>query len=195
MGGPLRGRAHCVPGVLDGTDISPLTDSWLVRDGDALGFSYSRQVEELGRHCMAGIVPDFPKHVRAGDFLVGGRGVGWGHDYDQAVMALKGCGIAAVICEATRTNFKRNCLHHGLPLVEVADVLAHVGSGDELELDLEQGVLRNLTGETKLSLAAYPDFLLEVITAGGIHPHLRQSLQREQEGGATAVAADWPSST
>jgi 3-isopropylmalate/(R)-2-methylmalate dehydratase small subunit len=170
--GVLRGLAHCFTSLLDGTDISPLSDRWIVRDADRRGLAYTDQCRRLAKHCLTSVDPDFPRKVRPGDVLVGGHGVGWGHDYEQAVMALRGAGIGAVVCEAVRTNFKRNCLHHGLPLVEVRGVLDHVSPGDELEIDLVRGTLVNRGSGARLTYEPYPPFILAMLDAGGVYANL-----------------------
>lgn len=172
MSSVLRGVAHCYPGILDGTDISPLADRWIVRDAERLGLGYEDQLRALARNCLTRVDADFPRKVAPGDMLVGDHGIGWGHDYDQAVMALRGAGLSAVVCESPRTNFKRNCINHGLPLVEVPGVLGHVKTGDELELDLARGTLVNRRLGTVLGFRPYPSFILAILNAGGVYADL-----------------------
>ena len=133
----LRGKAHCFAGVLDvDWEISPIEDLHYLRTREGLNLSYRKKQQYLARNCLTRVDPEFPKKVTRGDILVGCKGVGWGHDHDHAVLALKGVGLGAVICETTRQNFQRNCLHHGLPLVKIEGVFSRVSTGDMLALDL-----------------------------------------------------------
>jgi 3-isopropylmalate/(R)-2-methylmalate dehydratase small subunit len=166
-----------VDGILDvDWEITSLEDTWVIKEAAIRGFTYEDQMRELAKRCLTRVDPLFPTKVRPGDFLVGNRGVGWGHDHDQAVLALKGLRLAAVVCEKTTVNFRRNCLNHGLPIVEVAGVFDEVKGGDELELDLRTGTLKNLTTGHALRFAVYPDFILDLLDAGGIYPQLKERI-------------------
>jgi 3-isopropylmalate/(R)-2-methylmalate dehydratase small subunit len=132
--------------------------------------------EEYGKHCMEVLDPDFPKKVKKGDFIVAGENMGYGHDHEFGPMAIKGAGVAAVICDSTNRNFYRNAFHIGLPVIEYKGIKEKVKQGDELEVDLAAGTLRNLTTGEKLKFQPVPDFLLEMITAGGLYPLLKRKL-------------------
>ena len=86
-------------------------------------------------------------------------------------------GVPAVICESSNGNFIRNSVHQGLAVVEVPGITEAVKEGDKLELDLEEGWVRNLRSEEELRFPAYPDFLLEMLEADGLYPHLEQQLK------------------
>jgi 3-isopropylmalate/(R)-2-methylmalate dehydratase small subunit len=101
--------------------------------------------------------------------LVGNKGVGWGHDHDHAVMALKGAGISAVICESTRQNFQRNCLHHGVPLIKIEGIFSQISTGDVLELDLDAATLTNESTGARFEFQRYPEFILETLDRGGLY--------------------------
>jgi 3-isopropylmalate/(R)-2-methylmalate dehydratase small subunit len=138
--------------------------------------TYDQRLAELGSYCMTTIDPEFPKKVRPGDIIVGGEGFGYGHDHDHACMSLRGAGVAAVLCEATNSNFMRNAIHHGLPVVEVKGIMSGTKTGDELEIDLAKGVVRNLTNGRTLPFVPYPDFILEILDAGGLYQQLRSQV-------------------
>ena len=172
----LRGKAHCLAGVLDvDWEISPIEDLQFLRTQEGINLSYEEKQQYLARNCLTRIDPDFPKKVKPGDMLVGNKGVGWGHDHDHAVMALKGVGLSAVICETTRQNFQRNCLHHGLPLIEIDGVFSRVSTGDMLELNLEAGTLTNEATGIRLTFKPYPEFILETLDRGGLYTQKKPS--------------------
>lgn len=136
--------------------------------------------EELGRHCLESIVPDFANRIRPGDFLVAGQGMGYcaacldgdpddPHQIGVASMAILGAGVGAVLCESSNMNFLMNSLRHGLPVIECACLLAHVAQGDLLEVDMARGVLRNLATGHRLAFAPLPDVILQQLRAGGLN--------------------------
>jgi 3-isopropylmalate/(R)-2-methylmalate dehydratase small subunit len=188
MARELRGHAHCIDGVLDvDWDISPLEDAHFLTDATVQRIPSEILLRHLAEHCLTRIDPEFPRKVRPGDFLVGNRGVGWGHGHDQAILALKGVGIGAVLCETTTVNFKRNCIHHGLPLIEIPGIFGLVSTGDELELELGRGILRNLTSRAVLEFVPYPEFILEILDAGGIYEQLQATLENEKAAGNALI--------
>ena len=132
--------------------------------------------ENLGQFCMTMVDPDFPKKVKKGDFIVAGENMGYGHDHDQACLAIKGAGVAAVLCDSTNSNFFRNCVDHGLPVVEYPGIHAATEQGDELEVDLATGRIRNLTKQKEFEFTPYPSSLLAIIEAGGLYPRLTQQV-------------------
>lgn len=121
--------------------------------------------------------PDFPKKVQKGDFLVAGENVGYGRDHDGGPRALIGCGVAAVICESTNRNFFRNCINLGLPVIEYKGIKEKVKQGDELEVDLRAGTIVNLTTSEKVKFSPLPEFLIEMLEAGGIYPLIKEKLK------------------
>lgn len=126
-------------------------------------------------HAMEGIDPDFSKKVKPGDIVVGGNNFGCGSSREQAALALKYAGVACVVAKSFGRIFFRNAINVGLPLME-ADIQCH--EGDEIEIDLENGKVtvngKEYTGN-KL-----PDFLLEILSDGGLVPH-RKAMQEKKQ--------------
>jgi 3-isopropylmalate/(R)-2-methylmalate dehydratase small subunit len=180
MSGNLQGRAYCIGGVLDvDWEISPIEDMFFVRNAAVRGVSYEDQLKRLASNCLSKVDVEFSRKIRPGDFLVGSRGVGWGHGHDHAALALKAVGVGAVICETTTVNFKRNCISHGLPLVEIPKVFSATENGDDLELNLEEGRLINHRSGLSFEFEKYPQFILQTLYAGGIYQQIRNALNRD----------------
>jgi 3-isopropylmalate/(R)-2-methylmalate dehydratase small subunit len=165
----MRGRVWKFAGVLD-------------VDWEICSYLLVRQLQEngpvtdeaLAPHCLVNVDPDFPKKVKHGDFVVAGPNMGYGHDHDHASMALKGVGVGAVLCESSAPYFLRNSIDHGLPVIEIPNIMSLVDQGDELSIDLRAGRLENLTKKGEpLAFSPLPAFLLEVLEAGGIYPLLK----------------------
>lgn len=122
---------------------------------------------ELGRHCMENIAADFLKSVSPGDIIVAGKNFGCGSSREHAPLAIKGCGIAAVIAKNFAGIFFRNAINIGLPFLE-SDILNEVGEGDLLEIDLSTGSIKNLTKNKVYKTQAFPLFLQEIVKQGGL---------------------------
>ncbi|MDM7940695.1 MAG: 3-isopropylmalate dehydratase small subunit [Methanothrix sp.] len=120
-------------------------------------------------HVMEGLDPQFASRVQKGDVIVAGRNFGSGSSREQAPRALKEAGVAAVVAKSFARIFYRNAINVGLPLVE-ADV--DCKDGDEVEVDLASGTVR--VGDRVIQGSRLPDFLLEILQAGGLVAHRRQ---------------------
>jgi 3-isopropylmalate/(R)-2-methylmalate dehydratase small subunit len=174
----IRSQAYCIDGVLDvDWDISPIEDMFFIRDGVALGINQEEQLKRLALNCLARRDPQFSVKIKKGNILVGNKGVGWGHGHDHAVFALKATGISAILCDTTGANFKRNCINHGLPLIEISGIFSKVRTGDELEIDLNTGVFRNLSNNIVEQFLTYPEFILEILDAGDIYKKMQMDLE------------------
>ena len=124
--------------------------------------------EELGPHCMEGIEPGFSKKISRGDIIVAGKNFGCGSSREHAPLSLKGCGVSCVIAENFARIFFRNSINIGLPIFESAQASKAIENGDEIEVDASKGVIKNLTkGETYKS-KPMPEFMEELISAGGL---------------------------
>jgi 3-isopropylmalate/(R)-2-methylmalate dehydratase small subunit len=134
-------------------------DAGLIKDSD------------LGNWCMTNVDPDFPKKVKKGDIMVVGTNMGCGHDHGGANSAIKQCGISCVIAESFDRNFFRNSIAIGLPIIEYKGIKQNVKEGDELEVDLHAGTIKNLTTGKSLKFTPFPDFLQEILELGGIRAY------------------------
>jgi 3-isopropylmalate/(R)-2-methylmalate dehydratase small subunit len=132
-------------------------------------------VEELARHCMEGIAPDFARTVRPGDIVVAGRNFGMGSSREQAAQALKILGVSAVIAKSFGGIFLRNAFNLGLPVMVCAatDDIRH---DDLISVDLINGRVSNETRGVILPAEPLPAFLLDMLADGGLVPHLEKKL-------------------
>jgi len=123
--------------------------------------------QALGQHCMEHIRPSFAKEVSAGDIIVAGKYFGCGSSREHAPLAIRGCGIAAVVAKSFASIFFRNSINIGLAILECKEI-DNIEEGDILEIDLASGAIRNLTKDKIYQTSAFPDFLQEIIQAGGL---------------------------
>jgi 3-isopropylmalate/(R)-2-methylmalate dehydratase small subunit len=131
-----------------------------------------RSESDLAEHVMEGADSEFSKKVNEGDVIVGGKNFGCGSSREHAPIAIKGAGISAVVAESFARIFYRNSINVGLPLIEVKNISKHVSEGDELEIDMEKGILKNLTTDEEFEIKGLPEFMVEILNEGGLIPYL-----------------------
>ncbi len=129
---------------------------------------------ELGKHCLETIDADFPRRVRAGDIIVATTNFGCGSSREVAPLSIKGAGIACVIAKSFARIFFRNAINIGLPLLECTEAADKTEAGDVLEVELSSGNINNLTKGLVFTAVAYPDFVRELIAAGGLVEYARR---------------------
>lgn len=129
--------------------------------------------EELSKHCMEGLVSDFKSQVSDGDFIVGGTNFGCGSSREHAPIAIKGCGISAVIAESFARIFYRNATNVGVPLLEAPGISEIIEDGEEIEVDMEKGLIISESGK-EIEFKKLPPFMLEILESGGLISYLRK---------------------
>ena len=135
-------------------------------------FHLRSNLPELARHAMEGVDPQFASRVRSGDFLVAGKNFGLGSSREHAALVLKLSGIGAVLAESVARIFYRNAVNVGLPVL-ILDTRG-IADGDELEVDLGGGKVRNLTRGLELSFSPLPAVMLKILECGGLVPYLKK---------------------
>jgi len=131
---------------------------------------------ELAKHCMEDIDEDFLNRVQPGDIIMATTNFGCGSSREHAPMAIKAAGISCVIAQSFARIFFRNSIDIGLPLLECEEAVDKTESGDILEIDLSRGKIKNLTKNTSFTASPYPDFMTEIIAAGGLIEYTKQRL-------------------
>ena len=132
--------------------------------------------QALATHCLEAIDPTFAGAVRPGDLVVAGANFGLGSSREQAAVSLKLLGVQAVLATSFARIFWRNAINLGLPALvfpQAADII----DGDRLVLDTASGRIENLTQNRSYAIQALPDHLLQMITDGGLIPHLKRRFQ------------------
>jgi 3-isopropylmalate/(R)-2-methylmalate dehydratase small subunit len=128
---------------------------------------------EMAKHVLESLNPDFPVNVQKGDIIVAGRNFGCSSGRAIAPKAIKATGIAAVVAEGFSRTFYRNGHEVGLPILEVAGISDLVNTGDRIRVDITNGTVTNLTTGKTLSGTPAPEFLLQMLQAGGLIPFLK----------------------
>ncbi|MCL5038997.1 MAG: 3-isopropylmalate dehydratase small subunit [Firmicutes bacterium] len=137
------------------------------------------EAKELARHCLEDLDAAFVKKMRPGDIIVAGSNFGCGSSREHAPLAIKAAGISCVIARSFARIFYRNAINIGLPILEAGEAAERIQDSDRVEVDLEKGEIRNLTRGEIYHARPFPDFMRELITAGGLINYVR-----ERAGGA-----------
>jgi 3-isopropylmalate/(R)-2-methylmalate dehydratase small subunit len=137
--------------------------------------------EELAKHCMEDLDPEFAGAVRPGDVIVAGENFGSGSSREHAPLAMKGAGVSCVVASSFARIFYRNAINVGLPILECPPAVDATEKENHVEVDLEAGRFYNLTTGESFQAEPYPPFMMELIQAGGLVPYTRGQI--ELQGG------------
>jgi 3-isopropylmalate/(R)-2-methylmalate dehydratase small subunit len=130
--------------------------------------------QELGPHCFEDYDPSFLKTVQSGDVIVGEENFGGGSSREHAPVAIKANGVACIIAKSFARIFYRNAINIGLPVLEVPEAVNDVQAGDQIEVSLEDGTIKNLRSGRSFQIKPYPPEILEIIRAGGLMNLIKQ---------------------
>lgn len=122
----------------------------------------------LAAHCMEDADKSFAKAVKSGDFIVGGSNFGCGSSREHAPLAIKSCGVQAVIAKSFARIFFRNCINIGLTIIECDAAVNDCDNGDEFAVDIKAGKVENLTKHKTYAIAPYPEQIRAIIARGGL---------------------------
>ncbi len=128
--------------------------------------------EDLAAHCMEDIDSGFVGSVSEGDYIVAGENFGCGSSREHAPIAIKASGIRCVITSSFARIFYRNAINIGLPILESPEAAAEIRAGDELDVDIPGGVIRDLTLGTEYHCEGFPAFIQNMVDEGGLLPFL-----------------------
>ena len=131
---------------------------------------------ELAEHLFEGVRPEMAAEVREGDYVVAGENFGCGSSREHAPLALRGAGIKAVVAKSFARIFFRNAINIGLPLFICPDV-DKIAEGSEIEIDMAGGIIENRSSHESYQTTPLPDFLQEIVEAGGLVEYTRQQLR------------------
>lgn len=160
----IRGRAYRFGNNIDTDQIYPgryleLTDA-----------------EDLAKHTLEGADPTFVERFTPGGIVVAGTNFGCGSSREHAAITLQAAGVRLLVAESFARIFYRNCINLGLPLLVCPGVAKLVAEGDEIRVDLENGVIENISSEEKGQGEQISDYAFHILEAGGIKPLLRVQL-------------------
>ena len=133
--------------------------------------------KELASHCMEDLDKDFKQKSETSKIIVAGRNFGCGSSREHAPIAIKASGIGVVIADSFARIFYRNAIDIGMPIVECPAASAAVQNGDELIVDMDTGVITDVTTGEEFKAAPLPPFIQEIVSCGGIANYVRRKME------------------
>ena len=136
-------------------------------------FHLRSNLPELAKHVLEDADPEFASKMSSGDFVVGGNNFGLGSSREHAPTIIKLAGVSAVVAKSFARIFYRNAINVGLPVIQCDT--DKIDAGDELELDIENGTLKNLTKDITLTFPPYPGIMRTILDDGGLVAHITKN--------------------
>jgi 3-isopropylmalate/(R)-2-methylmalate dehydratase small subunit len=127
---------------------------------------------ELAKHVLEDADPTFAGKVKPGDFVVGGSNFGLGSSREHAPLVIKMAGVSAVLAKSVARIFFRNAINQGLPIL-ICDTSV-INDGDQLEVDLAAGTVKDLTNGKELTVGKIPPVMLNILNEGGLLPYIKK---------------------
>lgn len=131
---------------------------------------------EIAEHCLEGVDPSIAKTFEQGGILVAGTNFGCGSSREHAAIALNSMGASLILAGSFARIFFRNAINLGLPLIICQDINKKVKAGDILEVDIREGVIRNVTRQETYQGERMGDLAMRILSAGGIKNIIREGL-------------------
>jgi len=135
-------------------------------------FHLRSNLPELSKHLLEDVAPAFVSQVKPGDFIVAGKNFGLGSSREHAPLVIKMAGVRAILAKSTARIFFRNAINLGLPVL-ICDT-SKIDEGDELEVDLIKGIIKDSTNGNQLSFGRIPEVMLRILEEGGLVPYIRK---------------------
>lgn len=131
---------------------------------------------ELAAHCMEDADPEFAARVRPGEIITAGKNFGCGSSREHAPIAIKAAGVSCVIAASFARIFYRNAINIGLPILESPAASERITEGDQLEVNLDTGVITNLTKAETYQAVPFPPFMQQLIQSGGLIEYVKAKI-------------------
>ena len=131
---------------------------------------------ELAVHCMEDLDSEFKQKSQTRKVIVAGRNFGCGSSREHAPIAIKASGVELVIADSFARIFYRNAIDIGLPIIECPAAAAAIRDGDEVEADLDAGIITDVTTGERFTAAPFPPFIQQIIRCGGIANFVREKI-------------------
>ncbi len=131
-------------------------------------------LKELATHAMEDIDSTFVERVSPGDIVVGTKNFGCGSSREHAPRVIKDNGVSCVIASSFARIFYRNAINIGLPILECAEAAEAIADGDEVSVDFQTGVIKDLTTGSSFQARAFPAFIQNIIDHDGLMNSIKE---------------------
>lgn len=162
----LKGNAHKYGSNINTDEIIPAR------------YLNTSEHSELAKHCMEDLDKDFMKKLRQGDFIVAETNFGCGSSREHAPISIKAAGVSGVIAKSFARIFFRNAINIGLPILESDEAVEGISTGDQLEVNLATGEIRNVTRGKTYKAQPFPAFMQDIIEKGGLMESIKARISK-----------------
>ncbi|WP_238884355.1 3-isopropylmalate dehydratase small subunit [Clostridium sp. YIM B02551] len=129
--------------------------------------------KELAAHCMEDIDDTFASKVQVGDIIVADKNFGCGSSREHAPISIKESGVSCVIAKTFARIFYRNAINIGLPILECPEAVENINAGDQVEVDFNTGIIKNLTSGKEFQGEPFPEFMQKIINSNGLVEYIK----------------------
>ncbi len=136
-------------------------------------FHLRSNLEEFAKHVLEDADETFASRMQKGDFVVAGNNFGLGSSREHAPQIIKIAGVRAVLAKSFARIFYRNAINIGLLLIECDT--DKINAGDELEVDIKEGLVKNLTQNSEIKIMPLPDVMIKLLEDGGLIEHIKKN--------------------
>jgi 3-isopropylmalate/(R)-2-methylmalate dehydratase small subunit len=161
----MKGKAHKFGDNIDTDQIIPAR------------YLNTSDPAELAKYCMEDADADFVNRVKEGDIIVAGENFGCGSSREHAPVAIKAAGVSVVIAKSFARIFYRNAINIGLPILESREAAEEIKDGNEIEINLQTGQIKNLATGKSYAAQPFPEFMQKIISAGGLINYVKNRLK------------------
>ncbi len=135
-------------------------------------FHLRSNLPEMAKHVLEDADPKFASSMAKGDFVVAGKNFGLGSSREHAPTIIKLAGVNAVLAKSFARIFFRNAINIGLMLIECDT--DKINAGDQLEVDVEKGIVHNLTTKEDIKVTPLPKVMIKILSEGGLMEHIKK---------------------
>ncbi|HZK43922.1 MAG TPA: 3-isopropylmalate dehydratase small subunit [Syntrophomonadaceae bacterium] len=132
--------------------------------------------DELAKYCMEDADPSFAQKVKVGDIIVADKNFGCGSSREHAPIAIKAAGVSCVVAKSFARIFYRNSINIGLPILECPEGVDAINEGDEIEVDLVNGKVKNLRTGEEHQATPFPEFMQNIMAKGGLINYVKEQV-------------------
>jgi len=138
--------------------------------------------DELAAHCFEDLDENFKEKLKDRKIIVAGDNFGCGSSREHAPLAIKASGVKLIIAKTFARIFFRNAINIGLAVIPSEEASENVKDGDELEVDLEKGLIKDNTDGKIFKINPVPDFINEIIANGGYINYIKKKIKSQTAG-------------
>ncbi len=138
-------------------------------------YTYQKMTpEEMAKHALEDLDPDFSKNVKQGDIIVAGKNFGMGSSREQAATSIRYAGISVIIAKSFARIYFRNAINAGMPAIKSPEAVKAIENGEEITIDMEKGEI--ITNKGNFKFSPYPKTVMEILEKGGLIPYIKSKV-------------------